>query len=123
MSDLEDRIAGGKIAPVYLLVGSDPLLYQRVLGALTAAIVTPATRSFNLDAFEGKSTTAQAVLNAARTLPMMAKRRLVVVRDVDGLGAEGLAQLAAYLEAPAPETTLVLSTPKADARLKFIQVA
>jgi DNA polymerase III subunit delta len=123
MSDLEDRIVQGKVDPVYLLIGSDPWLYQRVLGALTTAIVTPATRAFNLDAFEGKSATAQAVLNAARTLPMMAKRRLVVVRDVDGLGADGLAHVAAYLEAPAPETTLVLSAPKADGRLKFYQIA
>lgn len=120
---LEDRIVRGEIDPVYLLCGTDPLLYQRVVGALTAALVKPETRAFNLDAFEGKSATVQAVLNAARTLPMMAKRRLVILRDVEGLGAEGMAAAAAYLDAPAPETCLVLSAQKADGRLKLFQAA
>jgi DNA polymerase III subunit delta len=123
MTDVEDRIVRGEIDPVYLLCGTDPLLYQRVVGALTQALVTPATRAFNLDAFEGKGTTAQTVLNAARTLPMMAKRRLVILRDVEGLGAEGMTALAAYFDAPAPETCLVLSAQKADGRLKLFQVA
>jgi DNA polymerase-3 subunit delta len=54
---------------------------------------------------------------------MMARRRLVLVREVEGLGAEGMAQLAAYLEAPAPETCLVLAAQKADGRLKLFQLA
>jgi len=123
MADLEDRIARGDIAPVYLLAGTDPLLYGRVVGALAAALVTPATRAFNHDAFEGRQTTATAILTAARTLPMMARRRLVVVRDADALGADGLAALVGYLEAPSPETCLVLSIAKADGRLKLVQLA
>src|SRR5262249_37198080 len=48
---------------------------------------------------------------------------LVVVRDVEGLGADGMAAVAAYLEAPAPETVLVLQAQKADGRLKLFQIA
>jgi DNA polymerase-3 subunit delta len=123
MHPLVDRVAAGQIDPVYLLCGTDPFLYQVVLGALTKALVTPETRAFNLDAFEGKGATAGAVIGAARTLPMMARRRLVVLRDVEGMGADGMAALAAYLEAPAPETCLVLLAQKADGRLKLFQAA
>lgn len=120
---MEDAILRGEIAPVYLLVGTDPLLYQRVLGALVSQVVTPATRAFNYDAFEGKSTTATTVVNAARTLPMMAKRRLVVLRDVEGLGADGMSTLASYLDSPVPESVLVLGAQKSDGRLKLFQAA
>ena len=41
---MEDRITRGEIDPVYLLCGTDPLLYQRIVGALTQALVTPATK-------------------------------------------------------------------------------
>jgi DNA polymerase-3 subunit delta len=120
---VDDRIARGEIDPVYLIVTGDPLLYQRTLAAIAAAVVEPATRGFNREAFEGKGASAQAIVNAARTLPMMARRRMVIVRDLDGLGAEGLATLCGYLESPAPETCLVLSSPKADGRLKIYQLA
>src|SRR5436190_24319112 len=99
---LEEAIAKGEIAPVYVLAG-DALLVGRVTAALAQALVTPATRAFNHDVFEGKSASAAAVLGAARTLPMMAKRRLVVVREVEGLGTDGLGALAGYLDKPAPE--------------------
>jgi DNA polymerase-3 subunit delta len=123
VQDLETRILAGDFAPVYLLAGTDPLLYQRVVGALSRVVVTAATRAFNHDVFEGKGTSAVAIVNAARTLPMMAPRRLIVVRDVEGLGAEGLGVLAGYLEKPSPETVLVLWAQKVDGRLKFFQVA
>ena len=123
MQDLESRIVRGDIDPVYLLAGTDPLLYQRVVGALVQTVITEATRAFNHDVFEGKTSSASAILGAARTLPMMAKRRLVVVRDLEGLGADGMSALAAYLDKPGPETVLVMWAQKADGRLKIFQLA
>ncbi len=54
---------------------------------------------------------------------MMAKRRLVVVRDTDSLGADDLAALAVYLEDPAPWTVLALHVAKVDGKRKLFQVA
>lgn len=122
MSDLESSIAAGEIAPVYVLSGAD-LLVARVVAALTEAVVTPATRAFNLDLLEAKGAGPTAILNAARTLPMMGKRRLVVVRDTETLAADGLAQLAAYLDAPSPDSVVVFTCGKVDGRLKFFATA
>src|SRR5262249_12669774 len=44
VDDLESRILEGRLDPVYLLAGTDPLLYQRVVAALTRAVVNDATR-------------------------------------------------------------------------------
>jgi DNA polymerase-3 subunit delta len=121
--DLEGDIARGEIAPVYVLTGSERLLVDRVVGALTAALVTPATRAFNLDVLEAKAAGAQAILNATRTMPMMGKRRLVIVRDAETLGAEGLSTLAPYLDDPSPAAVLVLLCGKVDGRWKFMAQA
>jgi DNA polymerase-3 subunit delta len=123
VSEVEDDVRAGKVAPVYVLTGSDPLLTQRAVAALVEATVPPASRAFNLDAMEGKGTSANQMLNAARTLPMMGKRRLVLVRDADAAGAETLNQLVPYLENPAPETVLVLVCGKVDGRIKFFAAA
>ena len=49
---------------------------------------------------------------------MLARRRLVLVRDADTLDAKGLEPLIAYLAAPAPETCLVFVAEAADAKQK-----
>ncbi len=123
MAGLEDDIRGGKIAPVYVFAEGERLLCDRVVQALTQAIVTPVSRAFNLDLIEGKGSTAQGIMNAARTIPMLGKQRLVVVRDAEGLGAESLAALAPYLAAPAPHAVVVLLFGKVDKRLKFFLAA
>ncbi|HKA89917.1 MAG TPA: DNA polymerase III subunit delta [Haliangiales bacterium] len=123
MTEPEARIRRGEIDPVYVVVGSDPLLHQRVVGALAAALVPEASRAFNFDQLEAKPAGAQAIVNAARTLPMMGGRRLVVARDFDALPVDGLAALAAYLEAPSAASVLVLQAQRGDGRMKLVQLA
>jgi DNA polymerase-3 subunit delta len=123
VTEPEARIQRGEIDPVYVLVGPDPLLHHRVVAALQAALIPDAARAFNLDVFEAKPAGAQAIVNAARTLPMMGKHRLVIVRDFDALPADGQAVVAAYIDAPAPSSTLVLQSHKGDGRMKLVQVA
>ena len=94
-------------ASVHVLIGDDPWLIARTVGALVDQTVPKAERAFNLDVLEVKAGAA-AIVAAARTLPMMGKRRLVLVRDAETLGAEGLEHLRKYLDDPSPETVLVL---------------
>ena len=114
-----EALRDGEPAPLYWIFGKERFLVERAVALLKERVLTPATRDFNYDLFYGKEAGAQKVLSAARTLPMMAKRRLVVVRDADGLDAKQLGDLAGYVEAPAPETCLVFVAEKADLRMKF----
>jgi DNA polymerase-3 subunit delta len=111
------------LAPVYVLTAADPLLMTRALAEILDVTVPPASRGFNFDQLEGKGLSATAVLNTARTLPMMGKRRLVLVREAELAGADTLAALVPYLDKPVPETVLVLACGKIDARLKFFAAA
>ncbi len=51
---------------------------------------------------------------------MMAKKRLVVVRDVDEMKAADQAELVPYVSAPVAEACLVMVAEKADQRLKLV---
>jgi DNA polymerase-3 subunit delta len=111
------------LQPVYVLASAEPLLLSRAVAEITDAAVPPASRAFNLDQLEGKGLGAATLVNTARTLPMMGKRRLVLVRDADAAGADTLNALVPYLEKPVPETVLVLVCGKIDGRLKFFATA
>lgn len=122
MDDLASKIAAGTVAPVYVLSSEEPLLVDRVIVALRRQVVVEATAAFNYDVLEGKAG-GHAVVNAARTLPMMAPRRLVLVRDAEALAAAGLEALLPYLADPSPHTVLALVFGKVDGRLKFFLTA
>jgi DNA polymerase-3 subunit delta len=121
--DLFEEAAAGDLAPVYVVASEHPLLLSRAVAALRDAAVPEASRGFNYDVFEGRSASVGRILAAAQTLPMMAARRLVLVRDISAVAAAELAQLLPYLEEPNPTTVLVAVAAKVDKRLKFFTVA
>lgn len=105
--------------PLVYLCGDERFLVDRALDLIKATLLQPATKDFNYEVLHAKEAGVARILACARTLPMMAPRRLVVVRDADALSADELAQLSGYLSAPSPETCLCMLAEKADLRLKF----
>jgi DNA polymerase-3 subunit delta len=80
--------------------------------------VPPAARGFNYDVVEGKPTAAR-IVGLAQTLPMMAQRRLVYVRDLSALAADDADPLLGYLARPNPSTVVVAVVAKLDKRIKL----
>jgi DNA polymerase-3 subunit delta len=105
---------------VYLFHGDDDYLKEDKIRALVDRATDPATRDFNLDVRRGTELDAGALGLALDSLPMMAERRVVIVRDVTALKKDARNVLAKYLERPAADTLLVLVAPagtKPDAAL------
>src|SRR5260221_9048650 len=74
---------GAELRPVYLVCGEERYLSSVVLAELRKAAIGEADLGLNEDYFEAGEADAEPVLSAARTLPMMAKQRLVVVRGAE----------------------------------------
>jgi DNA polymerase-3 subunit delta len=72
-----------QLRPVYLVVGDEAYLASAVLSALKTAALEGAIPGLNDDQFSAAERPVDDALAAARTLPMMAKRRLVVVQRVE----------------------------------------
>ncbi len=106
-----------------VIVGSERVLAERAVAALRAFALGDGPPGFNDDLFQGQGLSAQAVIAASRTLPMMAQRRLVLVRSLDAVSASELEALIGYVQKPCPETLLVLVGEKLDGRGKFARAA
>ena len=121
--DLRKGIQQRAFERAYYFYGDDEYLKDEMLHQVIDAAVDPATRDFNLDVRRGGEVDAESLLSLLSTPPMMAERRVVVVRDVQALKKDARAALERYLAAPAPsvvDVVAVLVAPvgaKADSAL------
>jgi DNA polymerase III subunit delta len=114
---VHELVADG-LEPIYVLHSEHPILIERAVAAIREEAVPPAARGFNYDVIEGKPKGNQIVA-LCQTLPMMAKSRMVFVRDLGLLPADEAEPVIAYLAKPNPSTVLVAVTSKLDKRLKL----
>lgn len=106
---LAARLAKGP-APVYYLHGAEAILKDAALDLLVTTLLDPGLRDFNLDLLSAQQLAPDQLAGACAVLPMMAERRVVVVRDVEAWKRKSKAKQAAvdYLAHPSPDTVLVL---------------
>ena len=85
-------------APIYLFHGDEEFLKEQAIKDLIAAAVDESTRDFNLDVRSGADLTAESVGSLLATPPMMAERRVVVIRDAASLKKDARQALDRYVE-------------------------
>src|SRR2546423_15532755 len=85
-ADLHAAVAKRTPAPVYLLLGDDEAEMSR-LAADLMSLVEDELRAFNVDRLYAgeKGTSPLSIVEAARLLPMMGDRRVVVVLRAERL--------------------------------------
>ena len=125
LEQLREELSGGRLRGGYLLAGPEPLLRDDALAALRSAVLEGGPEDFNYDRLDAARTRPPALVDALRTLPVMATRRLVALRDADaGRGAKALLEvLPDALEHTDPErgSVLVVTATKADGRAKWVK--
>jgi DNA polymerase-3 subunit delta len=97
--------------PVYYLFGEDDFLKEQATRDLVDAAAEPSTRDFNLEIRRASELDAESLDSLLSTPPMLAERRVVVLRDVDKLKKGARTLLDRYLVRPAHDTVLVLVAP------------
>jgi DNA polymerase III delta subunit len=134
-ASVRQQIARRQPDPVYLLIGDDETEMARLAADMTA-LVEDGLSVFNVDRLYAtdKGVTASAIAESARTLPVMADRRIVVVLRAErllkprrrGKGDDDPPEdeatetpgdadvLEAYVRNPEPQTTLTLVAADAD---------
>ena len=117
---LADAMATARFPGAYLLHGADDFRKEEALKRLLAAAVDPATRDFNLDVRRGGDVDAETLGSLLSTPPMMAARRVVVLKDPESLKKGARDALDRWLAKAEPDVLLVLVAPasaKADKKL------
>ncbi|MBI3541474.1 MAG: DNA polymerase III subunit delta [Deltaproteobacteria bacterium] len=106
---------------LYALIGEETLLIKRALDRLLKERLDPANRDFNFDRFDGDNLELRRLLELARTLPLFAERRIIILRDADELKKSDMETLEKFIP-EIPETTdLILVAGKIDKRFSFWQ--
>ncbi|HEY3935386.1 MAG TPA: DNA polymerase III subunit delta [Gemmatimonadales bacterium] len=110
LSGLRRSLSKAPPAGSYYIFGAEGIFKDEALALIVDRALDPATRDFNLDSYSAQQLDPGALVAACATLPMMAERRVVVVRDIDAWKRKSKAKLPAieYLRHPVPETVLIL---------------
>ena len=104
--DLTVGFKHGQFAPLYFFYGAEGWFMDELQRLAVEHALAPHERDFNLDVVFGPEASAPAVLAQCAQFPMMAARRLVVVRGFEKLDENGL--FKGYAEAPNPHAVVVL---------------
>jgi DNA polymerase-3 subunit delta len=96
------------IAPIYVISGKDAYLQSSRFEAVIDGLLTSEERAMCLYQVAGKDANITDVLDELRTLPFLAERRVVAIRDGDKFISENRPILEKYFEKPSPSGVLVL---------------
>jgi DNA polymerase III subunit delta len=113
---LQAEWSEGKFAPAYLFYGEEEYLIQQYIQMLQEKCLEPGSEDFNLDLLYASDLDGAALVNAAASFPVMAARRMVIIKNIQDLSVSCQKVLAHYLKSPAASTCLVLTAIKFDSR-------
>lgn len=124
-----ERLQQGKPVPALLLLGDEPYLRDECRAQLIDKYVAEAARTWAVSRFSADRSEVQAAMDQAQTLPMLSPRQLVFLEDAEAIERLGekareaaIQSLEAYLENPAPFTTLVIEASNLDQRMRLARV-
>ena len=104
--DIVKDVQAGKFAPVYCFMGDEDYYIDKLSEYILEQALKPDERDFNYDLLYGAETRANDIISIARQFPMMADRRVVMVREFQSL--QDKETLTSYVKNPNPTTILVL---------------
>lgn len=121
--------AASTLRPVYLVVGEERFLADAVTDTLRQKGTVGGIAGFNEDRFQAGESSIDSVIAAARTLPMMAPRRVILVRGLERWEGKGddsstkltpLDALADYCKEPVDSTVLILVASKLHGQRRIV---
>jgi DNA polymerase III delta subunit len=105
---------------VHLLVGGDPLSKDIKLAKIKEEFLTPDTQDFNLDVIYAKETNLRSLQEKILTLPVKAKKRIVVVKDAQYLKDDLREFILEFAGQKKSSTILILDIAQLNRRDEFV---
>ena len=82
-SQMKKELSEGMVSQLYLFYGEEDYLLAYYVKSIKKLILSGGLDDFNLTVFDGKGFDINAFSEITESYPVMAERRLVIVRDVD----------------------------------------
>lgn len=126
------KARAGELLPMYVVVGEEALLADEVVrGLREVAVGDSPTAAFNVEKLHAGEATAEKTVNNARTLPMMAARRFVVLQGAERWDTKAATKedtppldvLAEYAAAPSLTSVLIVVGSKINGSRRLMRAA
>jgi len=109
LKTLRDAIKRRSFDGAYFIWGEDDYQKDDAIRQFIEAALDPGARDFNLDTRRSGEIDAETLGVLLSTPPMMAERRVIVLRDVSALKKDARKVLDRYLKSPAPDLLLLMT--------------
>lgn len=118
LNNVRRRLRQGWPPGVTVLTGDDLFHLDAAQKALLESLVPPEASDFAFNVVGQEPVDVSSVVAAARSRPMFAPRRVVLVRDIGALQGEP-EPLSAYAKQPPPDSFLLVRAPELDRRRRL----
>lgn len=95
-----------QFSPVYVLMGDESYFIDKICDYLAENVLKPEERDFNQNVIFGADVTSSQVVDLCKGYPMMAERRVVILKEAQNL--RNLEPLERYFENPVKTTVFVM---------------
>lgn len=94
-------------SPIYYLYGEEPFFIDVISDYIEQNVLSDDEKAFNQQIVYGKDISIDSLIHYAREYPMMAERRVIIVKEAKDLNRT-IANLEPYVKNPSPTTLLVI---------------
>ena len=100
-----------EFAPVYLLMGEEDFYIDKIVEAIESKAIEEDDKDFNFNVYYGVDADMDTVVAAAQQLPVMAPRRVVLLKEAQSrqMAKVALEKLAPYVSHPNKNTVFVVA--------------
>lgn len=115
---LQQRLEKQDPSSVYVLCGDENFLVEESVNLLKSKVLDDSSVDFNYNSFIAGEASGADIRDAVEMLPMMARRRMVLLRGAESLKEKDWEALYDVIERPVDSTVFVLACENLDKRKK-----
>ncbi len=108
LKTLRDTLKRGTFDGAYYICGEDDFQKEDAVKQLVEAAIEPGMRDFNMDVKRAQEVDAKSLDAMLSALPMMADRRVLVIKDASALKKDARKILDKYLANPSSDVMVLL---------------
>lgn len=99
-------LRAGNFSPIYILMGEESFYIDQISDYIQKNVLTPDQQAFDQTVVFGADVNAAQIADLAMQFPMTAPRRVIIVKEAQGL--KSFDKLEKYAQKPQPRTILVI---------------
>ena len=96
------------VSPIYILTGDEAYYIDELANVFEHSLLDESEKDFNQTLFYGRDITIDDILSTSKQYPIMAERRLVLVREAQDIDKKDWSKFDSYIKNPVPTTTIVI---------------